>query len=142
MRRRGFVALAAALLGWTVFAAALEIHRTRWIVANDPWEEPSRWRIHSRHVAELREFLQEARPHLPTGQAIGVVDDPAAPEASYFRYLWAAYLAPDLELRHAGAGDPRAGVRTWLAFGPPVEDPRFEILFEAEVGRVYRGPGG
>ncbi|MEE8526235.1 MAG: hypothetical protein V3T72_20035, partial [Thermoanaerobaculia bacterium] len=98
MRRKAFLVLMAALLGWTAFAAALEIHRTRWIVANDPWEEPSRWRFQSRHVEELRDFLTLARQHLPDGAVVGVAAEPDAPRESFFRYLWIAYLLPGYEL--------------------------------------------
>jgi hypothetical protein len=142
MRRKAFLALTAALLAWTAFAAALEIHRTRWIVVHDPWAQPSQWRFRSRHVDELRELLEAARRHLPAGAVVGVVDDPEASRESFFRYLWIAYLLPDHELRHAGLGDPRAGAEYWIAADGRVTDPRFEVLMETDRGGVYRGPRG
>ncbi len=138
MRRKAFVALAAALLGWTAFATLLELHRTRWIVANDPWEEPSWWRIRSRHVGELKSFLDQARQLLPADTVVAVAADPEAPQESFFRYLWIAYLLPDYELRHAGVGDPRTGTDYWISHGKRLEDPRFEMLMETASGGVYR----
>ncbi len=138
MRRKSFVALTVALLAWTALAAAVEIHRSRWIVDNDPWPQPSRWRYRSRHVDALRDFAALARRHLPAGAVVGVVDDPAAPRESFSRYLWLAYLLPEIELRHAGAGDPRAVVEYWIAFGTRLADPRYELVVESETGGVYK----
>jgi hypothetical protein len=124
MRRKAFLFLAAVLLGWTALAAALEIHRSRWIVDNDPWTQPSRWRFRSRHVEELRELLEAEVRDLPEGSVVAVAADPDEPGEGFFRYLWVAYLLPEYEVRHAGLGDPRVEADHWIVLPSETPHPR------------------
>ncbi|HXO21954.1 MAG TPA: hypothetical protein VOA87_18725, partial [Thermoanaerobaculia bacterium] len=97
---------------------------------------PVSWRAGMPQVESLASFLAAARPLLPAGSAV-VFASPPHPE-SPFRYRWAAYLYPEVEL--IPLSDPQAGSRGryLLAYRTQIDHPRLELLRWLPGGRLYR----
>jgi hypothetical protein len=131
------------LLAWTLFACALELHRSEWLLRHDPFpeEQPSRWRITSRPVRRLAGFLSAVKPVLPAGSRVAVTNEPGTPEERFFRSLWIAYYLPGVETRPASAAAAGLPVDFQLTYGTRADDPRLIPVLTAPEGTLYRVRG-
>ena len=94
------------------------------------------WRPGMPQLEKLSAFTAAARPHLPPGSA--VVFATAEDGQDFFRYRWASYLLPEVDLipfAHPTAGT--AG-RYLLSYRRPFDHPRLVLLRRLPGGWLYR----
>lgn len=97
------------------------------------------WRLRTPEVERLRGFLDDARRVLPHGAAVGFASADGPLEAALIRRFWAAYLAPDLNLRNEDAADIRP--HDVLAYGVRLDRPGVSLVRPLQGGGLYRiGP--
>ena len=145
-------ALAVILLIWIAGAGALELYRSGWLWQADPWtrDQPSTWRITSRHAAALADLLTPLDPStVPRGRLTVLPLEDRAGEGVFF-YLWARYFTPhlDVQLRQdVGKLNPsEAPAADYLLVGPSAREvsfaretfPEFHEVRRTEAGSLYQ----
>jgi hypothetical protein len=97
------------------------------------------WRLGTPPVERLRSFLDAAHRHLPHGALVGFASPEGAGGAAFIRRLWAAYLAPDLNI--LDAADAHAYTHYVLAYGVRIDRPGVSLVRPLPGGGLYRlGP--
>jgi hypothetical protein len=142
IRRRGARAVLVLLLAWAAYGAALELYRSWWLVAADPWldSEPSTWRVGSGAARRIEHLARRIEPQIPPGSVVAVVSTPDAPREARVRALWLAYFLPRHDIR-AGQPDDRMPADYWLTFGPrPDQLEGLEPIDTTAAGALYRVP--
>jgi hypothetical protein len=130
-----FVAWAGlALARETAAAAAGWSHRQD----NAP---PCLWRLGMAPVERLRRCLAGAAGLLPRDTVVAFASRPAACDAEFFRWRWAAYLLPDLMVTRPG--DPYSRQRpayliTYRRLPDPLPGCNAVFSRQLDGGRLYR----
>ncbi|HTQ80134.1 MAG TPA: hypothetical protein VMM92_09060 [Thermoanaerobaculia bacterium] len=92
--------LLGCLLAWAGFAFLAELSRA--VSGFDLRERYSPatigWRFGIPQVVRLSRFLEAARPLLSRGERVAFASPPAPQADLFFRYRWAAYLLPEVDL--------------------------------------------
>jgi hypothetical protein len=144
---RSFTSLPARLvlglcLGWAALALARE--------TGDAWEGwsqrqrnnlPCGWRFGMAPVERLRRCLGGIDGLVPSGSVVAFASLPGGCSAEFFRWRWAAYLLPGLEvvsLDDPAARQLAAYLITYRRLPEPPPGTRLELLRQLEGGRVYR----
>lgn len=134
MLRKAILALALAWAGYAAVrevAAAVSGYRHR----ATRLESAITWRPGMPQVEVLERFIAAARPLLPRGSAVvfaGGDDD-----QDFFRYRWAAYLLPEVDL--IPFADPaRSEAQYLLAYRRKIDHPRLQQIRRLPAGRLYR----
>ncbi len=97
------------------------------------------WRLGIPAVERLRHFLGLARGLLSPGATVGFVSPDEQRGDSFFRRLWAAYLAPDLNFLNAA--DAPAYTHYMIAYGVRIDRPGVSLAWSLPGGGLYRiGP--
>lgn len=102
------------------------------------------WRPGMPQVARLERFLAAARPLLPPGSTVVFASPDDIPSDDFFRYRWAAYLLPEHDLIQLSHPASRTHGEYLLAYRPPLDHPRLQLVRRLPGGRLYRilpGPG-
>jgi hypothetical protein len=94
------------------------------------------WRPGTPPVERLRRFLDEARRFLPHGAVLGFASPGGPADAAFFRRLWAAYLAPELNL--LDEADAPAHTHYILAYGVRIDRPGVSLVRPLPGGGLYR----
>src|ERR1700680_3573136 len=94
------------------------------------------WRLGTPPVERLRRFLDEAHRFLPHGAVLGFASPGGPVGEAFFRRLWAAYLAPDLNL--PGESDAHAYTHYILAYGVRIDGPGVSLVRPLPGGGLYR----
>jgi len=128
------------LLAWAAFACVLELHRSEWLLRHDPFpeEQPSSWRITSRPVRRIANFLSAVKAAVPVGSRIAVTTEPGPANERFFRSLWVAYFLPGVETLPENGPATGLPVDFLLAYGTRADDPRLEPVLTTPGGVVYR----
>ena len=94
------------------------------------------WRPGMPQLEKLAGLTAAARPYLPPGSA--VVFASAGDDQDFFRYRWAAYLLPEVDL--IPFADPAAGTagRYLLSYRRRFDHPRLVLLRRLPAGWLYR----
>jgi len=135
------LALAGAL-AWAGFALLAEMEGA--VAGYDLRERASPsaggWRFGIPQVVRLERFLDAARPLLPRGERVGFTSPPAIPGELFFRYRWAAYLLPEVDLvPWEGPGAPPSnGAPHLLSYSYRLSDPRLALERRLPGGFLYR----
>ncbi len=97
------------------------------------------WRLGTPPVERLRGFLDAAHRLLPRGALVGFASPEGPDGAAFIRRLWAAYLAPDLNI--LDAADAHAYTRYVLAYGVRLDRAGVSLVRPLPGGGLYRlGP--
>jgi hypothetical protein len=97
------------------------------------------WRPEMPEVERLRRCLDAAHGALARGAVVGFASPEGPPGSAFFRRLWAAYLAPDLNL--LSEGDAQAHARWIIACGEKLDRPGVSLVRALPAGGLYRiGP--
>jgi hypothetical protein len=102
---------------------------------------PLQWRAGMPPVGDLERFAARARPLLPAGSVVLFASPRSAPgsaaDEALFRYRWAAYFLPEVDLVEAGTA---AGARAdyALSFRESLPAGRFQPLARLPGGWVWR----
>ncbi|MBV8202971.1 MAG: hypothetical protein JOZ15_20325 [Acidobacteria bacterium] len=116
----------AALAGWD----ARQINRT-----------PCMWRLGMAPAERLRRCLAGVEGWLPAGSVVVFVSPPGVCSAEFFRWRWAAYLLPDLEIVPPDDPAGRQLASHLVAYrAEPVPPPgtHLVLLRQLEGGRLFR----
>ena len=128
------------LLAWAGYAALAEVGRTlaEYDGRATRLAGAIGWREGMPQVERLERFAAAARPLLPPGSMVVFVSTDDTPEQQFFRYRWAAYLLPEVDL--IPFADPAAGRdgRYLLAYSRRMDHPRLELLRRLPGGWLYR----
>lgn len=129
------------IVAWTAWAflaemrAGLELYVQR---DSRPFTPPY-WRFGVRQLRDFEACVAAARPAIPAGSRVAFTSRPGPePDADFFRWLWAGYLMPEMDILPYASfegGEPAAYV---LAFRREVADPRLEEVRRLPGGRLYR----
>lgn len=129
--------MCAAFAAWSVGACALELYRSLWLVAADPWaaDAPSTWRLSSSQVSRLEPLAEAVRARLPAETPV-TVSSVLRPGEAFFECLWVAYLLPELRVRCDGSTTAASQETFRVALGAsgPAEDCR--PVLRAGVGSL------
>lgn len=139
-RRAVFSLAVLGLVAWCAFGCAVEVYRCGWLRYADPWsaEEPGTWRFLSRHVAEMRAFLDDVEGHLPVNAQVAISSEPGEDRERLFRALWTAYLLPEHRVRHVRVARDGLDADYWIAYGTHLRHPRLRRVAETGRGTLYR----
>jgi len=130
------LALSAALACATIGFLG-EVREQAHSCAAPPLDAPVlAWRLGTPPVERLRRFLDEAHGVLPHGAVLGFASADGPVGAAFFRRLWAAYLAPDLNL--LGEADAHAHTHYILAYGVRIDRPGVSLVRPLPGGGLYR----
>lgn len=127
-------------LVWTGFAFLAETQKSLGLFdrrQSRPFAPPY-WRFGVRQLDDFQAFLEAARREVPAGSRIAFASRPGPDDADFFRWRWAAYLMPEMDVLPLAmweGGEPAPYV---LAFRREVEDPRVEEVRRLPGGRLYR----
>lgn len=127
----------ALLLAW---GTARETRRVLTMVGYARQVElpPAEWRLGSPAVVELESFLRAASPWLAPRHQVLFLAPHGLGEASQIALLWSGYLRPEVQWILAQDVGLDVPVEIVVCWRNQLDDPRFEELFAAEHGRVYR----
>jgi hypothetical protein len=129
-------------LAWAVAALARE---TGAAVAG--WDDrqanvrPADWRFGSAPVERLERCLAGAEGWLPSGTTVLFTSPASEPSAEFYRWRWAAYLLPDLQVGAPGSfDDPRDApyVIAYRRTPTPPAGCRLDPIRDLDGGRIYR----
>jgi hypothetical protein len=129
------LALGAALAGAAVGFLGEVRAQARSCAAPPPDAPVLAWRPGTPPVESLRRFLDEARRFVPHGAVLGFASPAGPVDAAFFRRLWAAYLAPDLNL--LGEADAPAHTHYILAYGVRIDRPGVSLVRPLPGGGLY-----
>lgn len=133
-------------LAWAGYAALREVDAavTGYDLRGRRPAGPLQWRAGMPAVADLERFAAAARPLLPAGSvvAFATIRSPRstagnAGDDAFFRYRWAAYFLPEVDLVDAGS-TAAARAEYALAFRLQLPADRFRPLVRLRDGWVYR----
>jgi hypothetical protein len=131
-----------AAVAWAAAAFLGEVWRQQKGCAAPPAETAPvvAWRLGTPPVERLRHFLDAARETLPSGTVAAFASPDGPFNAPFFRRMWAAYLAPELNL--PGAADAASPYPDYiLAYGVRVDRPGASLVRPLPGGALYRtGP--
>jgi len=128
------------LLAWAGYAALCEVGRA--VAGFDArattLASPIGWRHGMPQVERLERFADAARPLLPPGSAVVFATPEDTPDQQLFRFRWASYLLPEVDL--IPLSDPAAGTlgRYVLGYRRRMDHPRLELLRRLPGGWLYR----
>ncbi len=135
--------LVGLALLWAGYAALRELNAavTGYDLRGQRPAGPLQWRFGMPAVEELTRFSAAARPLLPAGSRVAFASvrttSGRAGDDAFFRYRWAAYFLPEVDL--VDAGSPAAAAAGYaLAFRTRLPAPRFEEIAALPGGWVYR----
>src|ERR1700674_502139 len=133
-------ALACALAIASIsFLGAIRGQRRSWGAALPRNAPVLAWRLGTPEVERLRLCLDAARGLVPRGAFVGFASPDGPLDSAFFRRLWAAYLAPDLNL--LSDADAHAYTRLIIACGEKLDRPGVSLLRPLPEGGLYRiGP--
>jgi len=94
------------------------------------------WRLGTPPVERLRSFLEDAHRLLPHGAIVGFASPEGPVDAAFFRRLWAAYLAPDLNL--LSQAEAHSYTHYILAYGIRIDRPGLSLVRPLPGGGLYR----
>ena len=128
------------LLAWSAFAflaeltQALEEYDRRQTLRT----HPILWRFGMPQVKVLEQCLTEARQIIPRGSVVVFASPRDPAEAGFFRWRWAAYFLPELDVIRLE--DPRAAeiAQYLIAHRLLIEHPRAEHLKRLTGCHLYR----
>jgi hypothetical protein len=131
-------------LVWASYAALREIDGavTGYDLRDRRPAGPLAWRLGMPPVVDLARFAARARPLLPAGSLVAFAS-PAPPGASaaaneaFFRYRWAAYDLPEVDLVELGSV-AAAGAGYALSYRMALPAGGFEPVARLPDGWVYR----
>jgi hypothetical protein len=134
--------LLGAALAWAAIGFGDEVRaHARACSAAAPQQAPAlEWRFGTPPVERLRALLDAAHRLLPPGALVGFAPAPGCrDEEAFFQRLWAAYLAPDLNV--VGEDQAHAYTRYLIAGGALRDRPETRLLLPLPGGALYRiGP--
>jgi len=135
--------LVGLALLWAGYAALRELNSavTGYDLRDRRPAGPLQWRFGMPAVGDLARFAAGARPLLPPGSRVAFASTRTtggrAGDDAFFRYRWAAYLLPEVDL--VAAGSPAAAEADYaLGFRLLLPAPRFELIATLPGGSVYR----
>jgi hypothetical protein len=102
---------------------------------------PAWWRFQSGPVERFRRCLAGAAPLLPADSVVLFLSPPDDQGAEFFRWRWAAYLLPEMNLTTLDSPDGRQLASYEITFRRPGVAPpgtRLELLRQLNLGRLYR----
>jgi hypothetical protein len=135
--------LVGLVLLWVGYAALRELNAA--VAGYDLRDRrpagPLQWRAGMPPVDDLARFAAGARPLLPAGSRVAFASARStsgnAGDDAFFRYRWAAYFLPELDLVKAGSA--ASGEATYaLSFRTPLPAARFQPIAKLHGGWVYR----
>jgi hypothetical protein len=96
------------------------------------------WHPGMPQLATLERFTAAARPLLPPGAPVVFASNEDGTDQPFFRYRWAAYLLPEVDL--IPLSDPAAGTqgRYLLGYRRHFGHPRLVLLRRLPGGWLYR----
>jgi len=126
-------------LAWAGLAALREIDAavTGYDLREQRPSAPFGWRAGTPAEVDLERFLAAARPLLPPGSAVAFASPDSSGNDALFRYRWAAYLLPEVDLLPTGS--PAAAAASYaLSFRMQLPPTRFVPLARLPGGWAYR----
>jgi hypothetical protein len=135
--RKLILGLALVWAGWAFLAEtqkSLDLFDRR---QSRPFTPPY-WRFGVRQLDDFQTFIEAARREVPAGSRIAFVSREGPDSADFFRWRWAAYLMPEMDVLHLSdfeRGEPAA---YGLAFRRELDDSRMEEIRRLPGGRLYR----
>lgn len=127
-------------LAWAGFAFLAEVRHSLDLL--DQRESrpfvPAHWRFGVRQLEDFQAALEAARREMPAGSRVAFTSRPGPEDADFFRWRWAAYLMPEMDVLPFSAFENGEPVAYVLAFRKEVQDPRLEMIRRLPGGRLYR----
>ena len=127
-------------LVWTGFAFLAETRKSleRFDERQSRPSAPPYWRFGVRQLEDFEAFVAAARREVPAGSRIAFASRPGPNDADFFRWRWAAYLMPEMDVLPLAMWEGGERAAYVLAFRREVEDPRAEEIRRLPGGRLYR----
>ncbi len=134
--------LLAALLLWCQLAFVRQLRQTGELYREGrvTYHQTWLWRPGLRPTEQLGAFLDRVRDVAPAGSHALFSSHPTSERQDFARYMWAAYLLPELDLVAASRAPPaaRGPADYWIAYRTTEDHPALTPVWQHRDGVVYR----
>jgi len=101
------------------------------------FSDPVQWRFGMPQIDVLERCFAEARPLIPPGSVI-VFTSPGPPEASFFRWRWAAYGLPEHDVIQPEMRGAPAMAEYLISHRVPIRLPRARLMKQLNGCQLFR----
>jgi hypothetical protein len=130
--------LLGLVLAWAAFGFASEAWRAQRSRGRPGRAEAILWRFPSLPVAQLGRCLAGVHPRVPAGSRVLFVARAMSAADAQYRWRWAAYFLPEMDVLPAGDPATEALAEYVVAYRRGYEAPRARALAELEGCTLYR----
>lgn len=129
------------VLAWTAFGFTSEAWRALRARGRPGSAAAILWRFRSLPVGQLERCLVGVHPRVPAGSRVLFLTRATSAEDAVYRWRWAAYFLPEMDVLPAGDPATEALAQYVVAHRRGYADPRARPLAELEGCTLYRVEG-